>query len=170
MRRPLAALGSIVFFAAAPGVVAGVLPWAITGWRQPGFQEWGALQASGAVLTAAGVLFLAAAFVRFVLEGRGTPAPVAPTERLVVGGAYRHVRNPMYLAVLSAIGGQAAMFRSETLLLYGIGIAICFAAFVKLYEEPTLLHRYGAAYEAYRRAVPAWLPRLTPARLPPNGA
>ena len=37
-------------------------------------------------------------------------------------------------------------------------------AFVRLYEEPLLAHRYGAAYAAYRNAVPGWLPRLTPWR------
>ena len=35
------------------------------------------------------------------------------------------------------------------------------AAFVVSYEEPTLADRYGAQYEEYRRAVPAWLPRLS---------
>ena len=65
------------------------------------------LRWAGAGLAAAGAGVLLSAFARFALEGLGTPAPVAPTERLVVGGLYRHVRNPMYLAVLAAIAGQA---------------------------------------------------------------
>jgi len=79
-----------MFLVAAPGVVAGVIPWLLTGWRveQP-LPYWPPLRIAGAVLLAAGVLVLVDAFARFVVEGRGTPAPVAPTTRLVVGGLYR---------------------------------------------------------------------------------
>lgn len=164
MRRDIAAAGSAVFFAIAPGLIAGFGPYAITGWRMPG--PWGAAGFAGAAITAIGAAFLINAFARFVMEGAGTPAPVAPPERLVVGGLYRHVRNPMYLAVLTAILGQALLFRAPGVVAYAAVVALAFAAFVKLYEEPTLLSRFGAQYEAYRRAVPAWLPRLTPARLP----
>jgi protein-S-isoprenylcysteine O-methyltransferase Ste14 len=100
------------------------------------------------------------AFGRFALEGRGTPAPVAPTEALVVGGIYRHVRNPMYLAVIAIILGQAVLFASWAVLVYGFVAAATMASFVRLYEEPTLLARYGRSYEEYRHNVPGWLPRL----------
>jgi hypothetical protein len=46
-------------------------------------------------------------FARFAKEGLGTPAPAAPPTELVVGGLYRHVRNPMYLALDCLIVGQA---------------------------------------------------------------
>jgi protein-S-isoprenylcysteine O-methyltransferase Ste14 len=103
---------------------------------------------------------LTSAFLRFVREGAGTPAPVAPTERLVVGGLYRYVRNPMYLAVLAIIVGQGLAFANPRLLAYALAVWVAFAAFVKLYEEPTLKRRYGEQYEEYRRAVRAWWPRL----------
>jgi protein-S-isoprenylcysteine O-methyltransferase Ste14 len=96
------------------------------------------------------------------LEGAGTPAPIAPTERLVVGGAYRHLRNPMYVAVLSIIFGQALLFADWSLVVYAGAVAVTVFMFVKLYEEPTLASRYGEEYETYRRAVPGWVPRLTP--------
>jgi protein-S-isoprenylcysteine O-methyltransferase Ste14 len=115
-------------------------------------------------LIVAATILLLHAFARFALEGLGTPAPVAPTERLVVGGIYRHVRNPMYLAVLSIILGQALLFSSWTLVAYAVIAAAAMVSFVKFHEEPTLARRYGADYEAYRRAVPGWLPRLTPWR------
>ncbi|RVA16552.1 isoprenylcysteine carboxylmethyltransferase family protein, partial [Mesorhizobium sp. M7D.F.Ca.US.004.03.1.1] len=92
------------------------------------------------------------------------PAPVAPPERLVIGGIYRHVRNPMYVAVLSIILGQALLFSSWTLVAYVVIGAIAMGSFVRFYEEPTLAHRYGVEYETYRRNVPGWLPRLTPWR------
>ena len=104
------------------------------------------------------------AFARFVVEGLGTPAPVAPTERLVVGGLYRYVRNPMYLAVVAAIAGQALLLWQAVLVPYAALVAVAFVVFVLGYEQPTLQHQFGPQYEAYRRAVPAWWPRLRPRR------
>jgi protein-S-isoprenylcysteine O-methyltransferase Ste14 len=99
------------------------------------------------------------AFVRFVVEGVGTPAPVAPTEHLVVGGLYRYVRNPMYVAVAAIIVGQALVLGRPALLLYGAAFVAVTGAFARWYEEPVLQGRFGAEYEAYRRAVPGWWPR-----------
>ena len=162
MRKPSAIAGSAVFFLAAPGVVAGLLPWVIT--RRQGLTASVALVVLGAVLIVAGIAVLLHAFTRFALEGSGTPAPVAPTETLVVGGIYRHVRNPMYVAVIGIVLGQVLWFGSAALALYAAVITAAMVAFVLLYEEPTLARRYGNSYEAYRRNVPGWLPRLTPWR------
>ena len=160
MRKSSAMLGSALFFAIAPGIVAGVIPWWLTGWRlDPIWLPW---RIAGALLTLAGAAFLMHSFARFVSEGRGTPAPVAPTERLVVGGVYRYVRNPMYLSVLAAIVGQALLFGQLSLLAYAAIVCVAVVSFVLAYEEPTLLKRYGNDYDTYRRAVPGWLPRLTP--------
>jgi protein-S-isoprenylcysteine O-methyltransferase Ste14 len=114
MRRMNAAIGTVVFFVLAPGVVAGAIPWWLTGW-EVGMSWPTAVRACGAVLTAAGVVVLMQAFARFVREGRGTPAPVAPTETLVVGGLYRFVRNPMYLAVLATIVGRRSSASTRSL-------------------------------------------------------
>jgi protein-S-isoprenylcysteine O-methyltransferase Ste14 len=162
MRKVYAAGGTALFFAAAPGVVAGVVPWALTGWRLAGGVP-GAVRGVGAVTALAAGLLLVDSFVRFVVEGAGTPAPPAATERLVVGGLYRYVRNPMYLAVLVAILGQAVLFGQAILVLYAGGVAIAVVSFVRWYEEPALQRRFGPAYDSFRAAVPAWRPRLTPA-------
>jgi protein-S-isoprenylcysteine O-methyltransferase Ste14 len=159
VRRPSAAAGSALFFAVAPGTVAGLIPWALTGWEVEA-EWWSPLRVLGALLVLAGAAVLVHAFARFVLEGLGTPAPLAPTEHLVVGGLYRYVRNVMYIAVTAAILGQALLLGSRTLLVYAAVAWAGMAAFVKLYEEPTLADRYGAQYEEYRRAVPAWWPRF----------
>ena len=158
-----ALLGSFAFLLVAPGVVAGVIPWWLTDWevREP-LPYWFPLRVAGGALVASGVGVLLHAFARFVTEGLGTPAPVAPTERLVVGGAYRHVRNPMYLAVLAVIVGQALLLGRLELFLYAAVVLAAFAAFVHWYEEPTLRRRFGAQYDEYRRAVPAWWPLLRP--------
>ena len=117
------------------------------------------LRGLGALLVVVGVAFLLHAFARFVVEGIGTPAPVAPTEHLVVGGVYRHVRNPMYLAVGSVIVGQALLFAAPGLLAYTALFGAVVFCFVRVYEEPTLSERFGESYDAYRQAVPGWLPR-----------
>ena len=87
---------------------------------------------------------------------------MAPPERLVIGGLYRYVRNPMYVAVLLTIVGQAMLLLQPVLLVYAAVVGAAMASFVYGYEEPTLSARFGAEYDAYRRAVPAWWPRLRP--------
>jgi len=162
VRRPVAAAGSAVFFVLAPGVVAGLVPWWLTGWRvrQPApAWVWWPGRVVGGVLVAAGVAVLLHAFARFVTEGIGTPAPVAPTRHLVVGGLYRYVRNPMYLAVLAVIVGQALVLGQPVLLPYAAAVGVAVAAFVRGYEEPALRDQFGAEYDAYRRSVPGWWPR-----------
>jgi protein-S-isoprenylcysteine O-methyltransferase Ste14 len=159
MNRLAPVLGSLVFLVIAPGVVAGLIPAAISGWE--GDAPF-ALQLVGWIALTAGVVALLVAFARFALEGLGTPAPVAPTERLVVSGSYRHVRNPMYLAVVAIILGQAAILGNGWLVVYAAVVWATVAVFVLAYEEPTLAATYGPAYDAYRAAVPAWIPRLRP--------
>jgi protein-S-isoprenylcysteine O-methyltransferase Ste14 len=154
MRR--AALGSILFLFVAPGVVAGVVPWLITGWDGDAPVP---LQIAGWILLVAGAAVLVQAFARFVVEGVGTPAPVAPTQKLVVGGLYRYVRNVMYLAVGATIVGQALIFGSWALVAYAALFFAVVAAFVHWYEEPTLRRQFGAEYEEYLRSVPGWWPR-----------
>jgi protein-S-isoprenylcysteine O-methyltransferase Ste14 len=158
MRLARAAAGTGLFLVVAPGVVAGLIPWLLTGWQVHGV--WLPARVLGAVLIAAGAAALLHAFARFVVEGLGTPAPAAPTERLVVGGLYRYVRNPMYLAVGATIVGQALVLGQPVLLVYACAFAAAVSAFVSGYEEPTLAQRFGDEYQAYRSAVPAWLPRL----------
>ena len=160
MRKPSAAAGSALFFAVAPGVVAGLVPWLLTGWEVAD-EWWPPVRVLGALLVLAGATVLVHAFARFVVEGLGTPSPTAPTEKLVVGGLYRYVRNVMYIAVTTTIVGQALLLGSVGLLVYAALMWAVMAAFVRLYEEPTLARRYGARYEEYRRAVPAWWPSLS---------
>src|SRR2546427_7033750 len=119
MGRARAAVGSLIFLVVAPGVVAGVVPWWLTHWRvREPLPHWAPVRVVGAVLIVGGAVVLLHAFARFVVEGVGTPAPIAPTENLVVGGLYRHVRNPMYVAVAATIVGQALALGQLSLLPY----------------------------------------------------
>ncbi len=68
-----------------PGIVAGLVPWQLTGRYSQPISSSPVITLPGAVLVGAGILVLLDAFARVALEGAGTPAPIAPTERLVVG-------------------------------------------------------------------------------------
>jgi protein-S-isoprenylcysteine O-methyltransferase Ste14 len=166
MRKPKAIAGTAVFLVVAPGVVAGLVPWWLTGWRM-GSAYPAPVRVAGAIVTAAGAAVLLGAFAQFAVGGLGTPAPPAPTERLVVTGLYRYVRNPMYLAVLAVITGQALLLGRPVLLAYAAAVACAFVAFVRWYEQPALTKQYGLSYENYVRTVPGWWPRLPRARTTP---
>jgi protein-S-isoprenylcysteine O-methyltransferase Ste14 len=157
------AVHTVVFFFVAPGLVAGLVPWWLTGWQRPD-ATFGVVDVLGLGLIGLGLLAVVDCFVRFVREGLGTPAPTSPTEFLVVGGLYRHVRNPMYVAVGSAIAGEALILRSTELAAWFLIFVAMVVSFVKGYEEPTLRRRFGTSYERYREAVPGWWPRLSPWR------
>jgi len=163
VNRIRAAVGSLVFFAVAPCVVGGLVPYWLTGWQvQTPLPFWAPARILGAVLVAMGLIVIVSAFARFVTEGIGTPAPVAPPQRLVIGGLYRYVRNPMYVALLSAVIGQALLLGKPALLVYAAVVFATVYSFVRLYEEPVLAGQFGADYDTYRQAVPGWLPRLRP--------
>src|SRR4051812_1317185 len=160
MDRLRAAIGSLVFLLVEPGVVAGLVPWLLTDWSA---HDWSlALRLIGAATIATGLALLLPAFIRFAIDGRGTPAPVAPTERLVVTGAYRYVRNPMYLGVAALIVGQGLLLGQAVLLAYAAIFVVVVTVFVHSYEEPSLARKFGQQYETYRSAVPRWRPRLRP--------
>src|SRR5258708_1211737 len=140
MRTITATAGSAVFLVIAPGVVGGLVPWWLTGWRT-GAAYPAPVQIHGAVLAAAGAAALLAAFAQFAIQGRGTPAPPAPTEQLVVRGLYRYVRNPMYLAVLAVITGPAPLLGRPVLLGYAACGAPPSIPLVYGHEQPTLARR-----------------------------
>ncbi len=155
---------SVLFVAfGGPGIVLLWLPWWITRFHIPADEPaWQKLLA--AVLIAAGVAPLLESAARFVRVGRGTLVPTTATERLVVSGLYRHVRNPMYAGVTASLAAEAFLFRSVDLVVELVLVAAAFSLFVCLHEEPALARRYGEEYAEYRRNVPRWLPRLRPWR------
>src|SRR6476659_4499383 len=168
--KTIAILGSALFFVAAPSVVAGLIPWWITGWEfLPPFFELQAPRAVGILLIVAGLPGLVDSFARFALQGLGTPASIAPTQNLVVTGLYRHVRNPMYVAVVAVILGQAILFGDSRLMTYGVFMWLAFHLFVVAYDEPTLRCTFGSEYEVYRANVRRWVPRVVPWRAPESG-
>ena len=165
MKRMPAILGSAIFLAIAPGIVAGYVPWRICRWHVGSpILGTSSFRLVGALLIAAGLPVLLESFARFALKGLGTPAPIFPTRHLVVSGLYQHVRNPMYVAVVTLILGQGLFFGSLGVLEYGIAVWTVLYVFVLIYEEPTLRNRHGLEYEEFCANVPRWIPRLRPWR------
>ena len=163
MRRIGAVIGSALFLVLAPGTVAGLIPFWISRWRfAVRSLAWAPIATVGAFMAAIGILVLLDSFARFALKGLGTPAPVFPTRHLVVSGLYCYVRNPMYIAVIAVIAGQALVFANLRLLAYGAAVWVAFHLFVRFFEEPVLRRTFGAQYEAFCADVPRWIPRLTP--------
>ena len=165
MTKTIAVLGSALFFVVAPSVLAGLIPWWMTRWEfLPPFFDLQATRAVGILLIVLGLPGLVDSFVRFALQGLGTPAPIAPTQNLVVTGLYRYVRNPIYVAVVAIILGQAILFGDWRVAIYGVFMWLAFHVFVLAYEEPVLAETFGAQYEEFRANVPRWIPRLSPWR------
>jgi protein-S-isoprenylcysteine O-methyltransferase Ste14 len=163
MKRTSAAFVSTAFFGLAPGFIAGLVPFWISGWRWTG-AAWDPLPLRwlGGALIGAGLIALVECFVRFVHKGHGTPAPPMPTETLVVSGLYRYVRNPMYVGVCSIAAGEGLFFGDARTLVYAACIWAAFTVFVMAYEEPTLRRTYGTQYFLYCANVRRWWPRLRP--------
>lgn len=162
-RRALALLATAVFLVLAPGFFVVLVPYWISRWRiQPPLLGFTVFRTAGVLLVVAALPVLLESFARFALQGLGTPAPVFPTQHLIVKGFYRYVRNPMYVAVVSMVLGQGLLFGSTYVLVYGICAWLVTHVFVLTYEEPTLRRTFGAEYDTYRANVLRWIPRLTP--------
>ena len=154
------AIGTLVFVLTVPGTVVGIVPFLLSRWAlAPPLLGWQLLRWLGVVLILCAAPIFLDFVIRFAREGRGTPAPIAPTRHLVVGGSFRYVRNPGYISVVSLLVGQGLLFGSPAILLYATVVAVLFHLFVRVYEEPTLRRQFGAEYEAYCRDVPRWIPR-----------
>src|SRR5579863_555565 len=150
MSRTAAILGSFCFLLLAPGLVAGVVPWWISGWQiRPPLLGIPGVRIVGVGFMILGTPLLLDSFARFAIQGLGTPAPIFPTRHLVVTGFYRYVRNPMYLGVVSAILGQGLILGNARLLEYGGIVWVLFHAFVLAYEEPTLRTGFDSEYRDF---------------------
>ena len=154
-------LRSIFFTILQPGTVAVLIPYWLISSRDAGAAaRYPLLRFAGAPLIIAGAAVLLWCIWDFFASGRGTISPIDPPKHLVVRGLYRYVRNPMYVAVIIVMLGEAIFFMSTSVL---IEAAVFFGfanAFVMLYEEPTLRRKFGESYGEYKRSAGRWIPKL----------
>lgn len=121
-----------------------------------------ALPVVGTVLILAGLMLMIATNWLFATIGKGTLAPWNPTQKLVVQGIYRHVRNPMMTGVFSILLGEAVAVASLPLLCWFGLFVVAVVTLIPLFEEPMLVSQFGEEYEEYRRNVPRWIPKFRP--------
>jgi protein-S-isoprenylcysteine O-methyltransferase Ste14 len=150
------ALRNLVFTVVVPGAGGGYVPWLIL--RRHGARPAPVAWYATGVIAVGVLLYLACVWV-FATQGRGTPGLWDSPRRVVTIGPYRWVRNPIYLAALLIVSGQAWLFFSVELLIYAGVLAVAFHLFITCYEEPRLRARFGEPYDAYRRTVRRWIPR-----------
>lgn len=118
--------------------------------------------AIGVLLILAGLFLLITTNILFAQIGKGTLAPWNPTQKLVIMGPYRFVRNPMICGVLLILLGETILFSSFYLLLWFAYFWARYDRHSILREEPQLLARFGNEYLVYKENVPMWIPRIRP--------
>lgn len=154
----MTALKSLLFLIVAPGMVAGYIP---LGLLRTGSQiNTGIFAYIALLFWLLGAIIILWSFWNFLIQGRGTPAPIDPPKELVAVGFYRYTRNPMYVGVLLVIIGHFLWFGFWNLLIYAVIIFFAFNTFVAYYEEPTLRKKFGTAYDDYCQQVPRWILKL----------
>ena len=114
----------------------------------------------GAMIALAGLGLVVTTISQFATVGKGTLAPWNPTEKLVVQGVYRHVRNPMISGVMGILLGEVVISASVAALNWFGIFVVANVVYIPLSEEPGLVKRFGGDYEVYRKNVPRWIPRL----------
>lgn len=147
-----------------PGVILWVLadaPGALSPAEPNQFRFW-----IGIAMAVDGLFLAAWTMALFARIGKGTPAPWAPPEKLVVLGPYRHVRNPMNSGMVLMLGAEALLFGSWHLVGWMCVFFVVCAIYFPFYEEPALERRFGEPYRLYRANVPRWIPRIRPWRGP----
>ncbi len=154
----MTALKSLLFLILAPGMVAGYIPLVLL--RRGPQLETGVFAYVAIPLWLIGGVILLWSFWNFLVQGRGTPAPIDPPKELVAVGFYRYVRNPMYFGILLILIGHFLWFGFWWLLAYTAFAFLITHLFVTSYEEPTLKKKFGTAYEDYLKQVPRWMPRF----------
>lgn len=143
---------AVIAFLALPGIVAFLVP---VIWLRVTDQTFA--RPIGLVPLVIGMAGLLWCVRDFYVSGKGTLAPWAPPERLVVDGLYRFSRNPMYVSVGLILLGWATTFASRGLLAYALAVMAAFHVRVVLGEEPWLARTFGDDWVRYARRVRRWL-------------
>ena len=94
------------------------------------------------------------------LSGSVMRDPVMRGDRLVAGGPYRRLRNPLYTGTFLFSVGVSILMPPSGALFFLCALAL-FQRFLIAGEESFLLVRLGSAYGEYLRRVPRLMPSLT---------
>lgn len=95
------------------------------------------------------------------IHKRTTVNPVRPGKatELVVSGAYRISRNPMYLGMVLSLSGWACLLRSPLCLVMVLAFARILSVVQIVPEETALRRLFGESYQNYSQQVNRWIGR-----------
>jgi protein-S-isoprenylcysteine O-methyltransferase Ste14 len=152
-------LRNLFYAIVQPGLVVVFIPWFLLhyGDYEPVSLPLSFWRYAGLAVFCLGAVVLLDCILRFALQGGGTLSPIDPTKKLVTAGFYRYSRNPMYLAVIAMLAGEAIFFHSGMLWAYLAVMFVLFNTFIHLVEEPRLRREFGEAYAEYCDKVGRWV-------------
>lgn len=150
---------TIIYTAIVLGVVLGYLPWQVLQ-LDAAIREYldQVLTYCALLLFVLGLLLLFSGAYYLVSRGEGTPLPFDPPQRMVVAGPYAYIQHPMALGLLIVAFAEAVWFRSVSLAVYALLLAVVVNLYIVYVEEPGLARRFGEDYRAYHAATPRWFP------------
>lgn len=156
----------LAFTVLIPGTVAVAVPWLILD-RTRAADGNPMMKVTGFLFVTAGITLYLTSTLRFLREGRGTPAiwftrPLRwligeEPGVLVRSGLYRFTRNPMYLGVVTVVAGQGLWHGSYAIIIYAILLWVAFHCVVVYIEEPHLRRKCGNKYAEFCRTTPRWI-------------
>jgi protein-S-isoprenylcysteine O-methyltransferase Ste14 len=117
---------------------------------------------TGLCIMCIGLFAMAMTISTFIRIGKGTLAPWSPTRKLITGGIYAYVRNPMIMGVLTVLAGESVTVQSSNILIWALIFFIINNIYFVFYEEPDLERKFGDEYLDYKKNVPRWIPRSKP--------
>ncbi|MBT8274196.1 MAG: isoprenylcysteine carboxylmethyltransferase family protein [Bacteroidia bacterium] len=147
-----------------PGTVTLLIPYLLNEYlKEPTiYNEHIVLKLGGMGFMGFGLILFLICLIYFISVGKGTLAPWTPTRNLVVSGPYRYVRNPMIIAILSILLGEALYLNSISVLVWGMLFFLINTVYFELIEEPKLERKFGEDYARYKRKVGRWMPNTRP--------
>lgn len=114
-----------------------------------------------------GLFWITWAYSYLHFIGKGSPVEafgvaLYPTQKLVTTGPYAYTRNPMMMGMLFVLLAIACLANSLSGLILVPILALLVVAYVRKFEEPGLVCRFGEKYIGYRKAVPTLIPKFKP--------
>lgn len=155
----MTALKTLLWSVFVPGTLTTLVPYLLLSSRLELFpMTLSSFRFTGLIPIVLGALLYLRCAWDFTFTGKGTPAPFDPPKKMVMRGFYRYVRNPMYVALLLVLTGEAILFESASILICAAVLFSVFHLWVVFYEEPTLRQKFGDSYETYCMKVSRWIP------------
>lgn len=147
-----------IFFVLSLGLLFGEKMNTALNWN--GILLWPSNLWIGIPLFILGAMLYTWTIVLFARIGKGTQTPIASTQKLVIVGPYRLIRNPMVLGVICFVVGLGFILNSIGFIALNLIIPFTYLVYIKCIEEKELEARFGKDYVKYKKEVPFLIPRF----------